>query len=99
MPNGVICSGAVDGSNQLGEIVTCHAIVTRPDGGAATAVEAIAPRAATATSRSGRRGARNEIMKTLRRDDTRPCGPRRGAAAAPPWRSAPWREGSADGNG
>ena len=31
MPNGVICGGAVDGSNQLGEIVTCQAIVTLPD--------------------------------------------------------------------
>ena len=34
MPNGVICGGAVDGSNQLGEIVTCHAITARPDGAA-----------------------------------------------------------------
>jgi len=40
MPNGVICGGAVDGSNQLGEIVTCHAMVTRPAGGAAAAVVA-----------------------------------------------------------
>ena len=32
MPNGVICGGAVEGSNQAGEIVTCHAMVTRPDG-------------------------------------------------------------------
>src|SRR5215213_7287673 len=32
MPNGVICGGAVDGSNQLGAIVTCHAITTCPDG-------------------------------------------------------------------
>ncbi len=47
MPNGVICGGAVDGSNQLGEIVTCQAIVTLPDGAASAAVEAIAPRAAT----------------------------------------------------
>jgi hypothetical protein len=55
MPNGVICGGAVDGSNQLGEIVTCQAIVTLPDGAATAAVEAIAPRAATATSRNWRR--------------------------------------------
>ena len=48
MPNGVICGGAVEGSNQLGEIVTCQAIVTLPDGAATAAVEAIAPRAATA---------------------------------------------------
>src|SRR5262252_262371 len=32
MPNGVICGGAVDGSNQLGAIVTCQAMARRPDG-------------------------------------------------------------------
>src|SRR5258707_13901314 len=71
MPNGVICGGAVDGSNQLGEIVTCHAIVTLPDGPATAAVEAIAPRATTATSRNWRRAGRrrrtwNEAMRTFR---------------------------------
>src|SRR5437660_1315593 len=35
MPNGVICGGALDGSNQAGEIVTCHAMTARPDGSAA----------------------------------------------------------------
>src|SRR5262244_2570478 len=30
MPNGVICGGAVDGSNQLGASVTCHAITASP---------------------------------------------------------------------
>ena len=71
MPNGVICGGAVDGSNQLGEIVTCHAMTARPDGAAAAAVEAVAPRTATATS-SNRVNARrkrriwNDVMRTLR---------------------------------
>src|SRR5262245_38319173 len=37
MPNGVICGGAVDGSNQLGAIVTCQAITTRPAGAGASA--------------------------------------------------------------
>src|SRR3954452_13395774 len=37
MPNGVICGGAVDGSNQLGAIVTCQAITTCPDGSFASA--------------------------------------------------------------
>src|SRR5215469_9519977 len=32
MPNGVICGGAVDGSNQLGAIVTCQAMTACPDG-------------------------------------------------------------------
>src|SRR6185503_17338072 len=34
MPNGVIWGGAVDGSNHAGEIVTCQAMTTSPDGGA-----------------------------------------------------------------
>src|SRR6267154_4416964 len=71
MPNGVICGGAVDGSNQLGEIVTCHAIATLPDGPATAAVEAIAPRATTATSRNWRRARHrrrtwNEAIRTFR---------------------------------
>src|SRR5271169_1556694 len=32
MPKGVICGGAVDGSNQLGAIVTCQAMTACPDG-------------------------------------------------------------------
>src|SRR6516164_9444135 len=32
MPKGVICGGAVDGSNQLGAIVTCQAMTAWPDG-------------------------------------------------------------------
>src|SRR5439155_11149825 len=37
MPKGVICGGAVDGSNQLGEIVTCQAMTARPDGAGSAA--------------------------------------------------------------
>src|SRR6202035_2875339 len=43
MPNGVICGGAVDGSNQLGEIVTCQAMTTRPAGAGAAAIDGLAP--------------------------------------------------------
>src|SRR5712671_2752092 len=43
MPNGVICGGAVDGSNQLGEIVTCQAMTTRPAGAGAAAIDGPAP--------------------------------------------------------
>ena len=32
MPNGVICGGAVDGSNQLGAMVTCQAMMASPVG-------------------------------------------------------------------
>src|SRR5215469_1316092 len=51
MPNGVICGGAVDGSNQLGEIVTCQAITTRPDGASAAAAKA-APATVSAAATS-----------------------------------------------
>src|SRR5436190_23792381 len=50
MPNGVICGGAVDGSNQLGESVTCQAILTWPAGGAAAAGETVAASATAAAS-------------------------------------------------
>src|SRR5438128_11325109 len=50
MPNGVICGGAVDGSNQLGETVTNHAMTARPDGAATTAVETVATRQMTDAS-------------------------------------------------
>src|SRR5262245_55550383 len=49
MPNGVICGGAVEGSNQLGETVTCHAMTARPEGSAAPAMDTIADKATTAT--------------------------------------------------
>src|SRR5215469_3744280 len=71
MPNGVICGGAVDGSNQLGAMVTCHAMTARPDGAAAAAVAGVAARATTATSNK-RVNARlkprswNDVMSTLR---------------------------------
>src|SRR5215472_14618212 len=50
MPNGVICGGSVDGSNQLGAIVTCHAITARPDGADTPAVAGAAPRVTSAPS-------------------------------------------------
>src|SRR5215831_19179039 len=71
MPNGVICGGAVDGSNQLGAMVTCHAMTARPDGAGGPAVAGVAARATTATSSkqvSTRRKPRtwNDVMSTLR---------------------------------
>src|SRR5581483_8795304 len=67
MPNGVICGGAVDGSNQLGERVTCHAMTARPDGAAAPAVTPRGAKAMTiAHARArGRRILRIEIIGTL----------------------------------
>jgi hypothetical protein len=40
MPNGVICGGAVEGSNHEGAIVTCQAITTSPAAGWPAAPEA-----------------------------------------------------------
>src|SRR6201987_4700689 len=49
MPKGVICGGAVEGSNQLGEIVTCQAMTTCPDGsGPAAVTERAVPHTKTA---------------------------------------------------
>ena len=62
MPNGVIWGGAVEGSNQLGESVTCQAMVTWPAGGAAAAVEALSASARLARSS---RGVWNYVMTIL----------------------------------
>src|ERR1700719_4491408 len=51
IPNGVICGGAVKGSNQLGEIVTCQAMTACPDGaGPAAVTERVAPHTRTAST-------------------------------------------------
>jgi hypothetical protein len=50
MPKGVICGGAVDGSNQLGAIVTCQAMTARPDGVGAASLNAVAPKTSIAAS-------------------------------------------------
>src|SRR5215472_6100709 len=58
MPNGVICGGAGDGSNQLGEIVTCHAITALPLGCGWSASGCTEPRtsaASTSTADNSRR--------------------------------------------
>jgi hypothetical protein len=41
MPNGVICGGALDGSNQLGAMVTCQAMTARPEGARFSATAAL----------------------------------------------------------
>src|SRR5215472_11962799 len=50
MPKGVICGGAVDGSNQLGAIVTCQAMTARPDGAGAASLNSVAPKTSIAAS-------------------------------------------------
>src|SRR6185295_10112496 len=70
MPNGVICGGALDGSNHAGEIVTCHAMTARPAGSFAAAVDAAMLKARsaqlTAPTNAGRkRRTRNEIIRSL----------------------------------
>src|SRR5688500_11488023 len=72
MPNGVICGGAVEGSNQLGAIVTCQATTACPDGACWAAAGGVAAMSAMATSRNGRRArwGRNDagLMGPLLRD-------------------------------
>src|SRR6516165_2815288 len=67
MPKGVICGGAVDGSNQLGAIVTCQAMTARPDGaGSAARGGVVGNTRATASSKPmnarRERSARNRII-------------------------------------
>ena len=50
MPNGVICGGAVDGSNQLGAIVTCQAMTACPEGAGSAACEGAVEDTRIATS-------------------------------------------------
>jgi len=44
MPKGVISGGALEGSNQLGEIVTCHAMIAFAAGVDAPAIAEVAPK-------------------------------------------------------
>src|SRR6516164_1567964 len=66
MPNGVICGGAADGSNQLGAIVTCHAMATRPAGAGAPAT-ARSPLTATTRVRISRQTKARPKWTRLRR--------------------------------
>src|SRR5206468_13102475 len=53
MPNGVICGGAVEGSNQLGAIVTCQAMTASPAGAGWPPTPWATPRVTTAPKTSG----------------------------------------------
>src|SRR5690242_7885073 len=87
MPNGVICGGAVDGSNQVGAIVTCQASITLPDGclalSAASAPPPTASSPASTEPRIARRGCRvlsNFI--SLSQSGIAPSGPELGKGGA-----------------
>src|SRR4029077_20311634 len=54
MPNGVICAGAVDGSNQVGAIVTCHATTASPAGAVWAATSRVLPRTSRDATRSAK---------------------------------------------
>jgi hypothetical protein len=74
MPNGVICGGAVDGSNQAGEIVTCQAKTARP-AGAASAESAAVSEAKNAPRREPTKAAqaahrRDASIKSISSDRT-----------------------------
>src|SRR5437867_9075341 len=77
-PNGVICGGAVDGSNQVGAMVTWKAITAWPAGCCAAAGTATAKTSVTAISgrtKPGRRvGPVARGISALRAPRTRSCG-------------------------
>src|SRR5215831_9895743 len=55
MPNGVICGGAVDGSNQLGAMMIGQAITASPAGGVWPVTSRAAPSVSTTSTRRGTR--------------------------------------------
>src|SRR5262249_32676418 len=74
MPNGVICGGAADGSNQLGAIVTCHAMAKRPEGAGAPAPTCVAPSAMRAPSnrQAKARPGRAMVLRIFSSQETHP---------------------------
>src|SRR5262245_7729247 len=89
MPNGVIWGGAVEGSNQLGAMVTCQAMAASPAAGAASAGARSMPNA-MAVSKSARRmypsQAGRRVMRLLlgRAAQKDRAGPPAGASALGP---------------
>src|SRR5438309_503683 len=77
MPNGVICGGAVEGSNQLGAIVTCQAMVAWPAGACAAAL-GVAPKTTTATSSDRVTGRRQGRIQSGAMTPSRASGPASG---------------------
>src|SRR5262245_20693949 len=66
MPNGVIWGGAVDGSNQLGAMVTCQAMDASPAAGAASAGVAATQNTATMSTSVSRRHPSEAIRPLMR---------------------------------
>ena len=54
MPNGVICGGALDGSNHAGAMVTCQAMTARPDGARCSAAAKTTPPNSSASDNATR---------------------------------------------
>src|ERR1043166_8081803 len=65
MPNGVICGGAVEGSNQLGASVTCHAMATRPDGAGPPAPAKLTPSPTSAASASQTKARDSRMLRRM----------------------------------
>ena len=68
MPNGVICGGAVEGSNQLGAIVTCQAMEACPAGVWAATGEVTAATSSERTNGRSQSEIRNGVMTSLQDD-------------------------------
>src|ERR1044071_9105448 len=97
MPKGVICAGALDGSNQAGAIVTCQAMTARPVGAGPSAAEAAVAKAkipSDSRTAATRRRSPNTVIQLLpldrcvcQRPSGRDCRPICGVPAtalAPP---------------
>src|SRR3981081_4291918 len=68
MPKGVICAGALDGSNQAGAIVTCQAMTARPFGAgppAATAAVAQAKIPSDSRTAAMQRRSPSDVIRLL----------------------------------
>src|SRR5262249_48302788 len=66
VPNGVICGGALEGSNQVGAIVTCQAMVTSPVGAAWADASWKYPSARVTAVRNNAMCRLNDRISTLR---------------------------------
>src|ERR1051325_8793839 len=78
MPKGVICAGALDGSNQAGAIVTCPAMTARPLGAGPPAAGVVTPKAMTARPLgAGPSAAEATVAKAKIPSDSRTAATRR----------------------
>src|ERR1700758_3273053 len=82
MPNGVICGGAVDGSNHAGEIVTCQAMTTRPVGAGPAAIDIVPKTRIARTSQPINARRERQLRSNIIRRFSPPTNPADSAATS-----------------